>query len=102
MDTQSFNQNDIISILPRFIAYRERLFNEIYKEIEENGGYKSYDGELSLQFPGAIEQNGKYSITLKCYSLGPRREYIYEGKTFEEALVEAEKDLNYWVEVGIY
>ena len=89
--------NDLISILPRFISYREKLFAAIYKEVEEDGGGKSYDGILQLQFPGAFESEGEYTIILKCYILGPRREYFYKGKSFEEALIKAEKDLEYWI-----
>lgn len=67
---------------------------------------KSYEGfmELVIEFPDYFEMDrskedapNQYVIRLHCYVLGPARHYEWRGRTLDEALDAAEKEISMWI-----
>lgn len=89
----------------RFFALRKRLFEAIKSQLEEDSHCKSYEGALEITqcFPNYFEDeygNGGatyYVIELHCYVIGPHRHYRWDGKTFNEALRKAEREIYSWI-----
>ena len=91
----------------RFLALRRRVMAAIKKALEIDPGCKSYEGcmELLIEYPNYFELNESeedtpswYEIRLHCYVLGPARHYEWMGRTLNEALDKAEKEINQWIE----
>lgn len=87
----------------KFYKLREDLFKQIDKALEEDGHHKSYEGTLEITccYPNRFEENGEnkpnyWVIELHCYVIGPSRHYDWDGKTFEEALFKADKEIREW------
>ena len=89
----------------RFVALRKRVMKAIEEELKNNCGCKSYEGafELIVGYPNYFEdENGtrgpdSYIIRLHCYVLGPSRHYDWCGRTFGEALTDAEQEIGSWL-----
>lgn len=80
--------------LDRFLEYRRKLFALIERALKRDGHCKSYEGRLELHFPCYFDDaNEGYLIRLACYVLGPLRSYDYSGRSWEQCLDKAEKDL---------
>lgn len=82
--------------LARFMTYRKRLFAAICIALAEDGHHKSYEGTVGLIFPHYFHNEDDFIITVDCYVLGPARHYSYSGKTPDECLDKAERDLRKW------
>ncbi len=88
----------------RFEKLRKRVMNAIKREIERDGGHKSYEGTLewTICYPNYFEDETAtqgpcfYQLTLHCYVLGPSRHYTWDGNTMAEALDNAERDIYQW------
>lgn len=87
--------------LTNFGKLRVNLFTAIRECLEVDNYCKSYEGALTIEihFPSYFQENGEllWNIHLSCYLIGPSRGYDWEGKTFEEALEKAEKDIYQWL-----
>lgn len=92
----------------RFLALRRRVMAAIKKALEIDPGCKSYEGamELLIEYPNYFELNESeedtpnwYEIRLHCYVLGPARHYEWIGRTLNEALDKAEKEISMWIAV---
>ena len=93
--------------MQRFFALRKRLFDAIRETLEEDSHCKSYEGafEITQCFPnyfeheygGAGNQAVFYVIELHCYVIGPYRHYRWDGRTFDEALGKAERQIGSWL-----
>lgn len=92
----------------RFIAVRAELFKAIAECLKEDGHCKSYEGALVVNLPNYFEETaaadhfgwhgrGAWTIELHCYLIGPNRHYRWEGRSFNEALTKAEKDIRSWI-----
>jgi len=78
----------------------------IKKALEIDPCCKTYEGhmELLFEFPDYFELAGSgedapnwYVISLHCYVLGPARHYEWKGRTLDEALDAAEKEISMWI-----
>ena len=93
------------SEMQRFFALRKRLFDAIREALAEDNHCKSYEGafEITQCFPNYFDYeyetgNGcLFVIELHCYVVGPNRHYRWDGKTFEEALGKAERQIDSWL-----
>lgn len=89
----------------RFIALRKRVMVAIAECVAEGEYGKSYEGtfEWSKEWPGYFDDEtgsrgpDSYTLTLHCYLLGPARHYRWRGKTSEEVLDRAEREINEWL-----
>jgi hypothetical protein len=82
--------------LSRFDSLRRKVFIEIQKRLEEDGHCKHYEGTFGFVFPGYFDD--EYAITLDLYVFGPNRHYCWSGKSLEDALNRAEKEITQWME----
>ncbi len=90
----------------RFLALRRKVMVGIKKALAIDSTCKSYEGfmELVIEFPDYFEMDRSvedapnwYVIKLHCYVLGPARHYEWRGRTLDEALDAAEKEINMWI-----
>ena len=79
-----------------FQKLRERIFSLIEKALEEGEGYKSYEGQMSIDFPGYADDQYQASITLHCYVLGVGKHHTWTARNMQEALVKAWADIERW------
>lgn len=89
----------------KFIELR-RWFLKKLDDVDMRDGCKSYDGtfELLFSYPCYFDErdNGKIdsfdyvNIKLHCYVIGPYRHYEWHGKTIEEAVNNARKEIESW------
>ncbi len=79
-----------------FQKLRTRIFSLIEKALEEDGGSKSYEGQMSLDFPGYSDDQYQASITLHCYVLGVGKHHTWSARNMQEALVKAWADVERW------
>jgi len=91
-----------VAVWSRFLKLRERLFKAI-KEWLEMGGYcRPYEGRFDIEFllPSYPEKGKEaiWRIHLMCYLVGPLRGHDWEGETFEEAFLLAERDIAGWLD----
>lgn len=92
----------------RFYELRKKVMKAIEEQLAEDPHCKSYEGtfEWTTCYPNYFEdEKGSkgpcfYVLTLHCYVLGPSRHYDWSGKTRDEALSKAEKEINSWLGVG--
>lgn len=83
--------------LASFQKLRTRIFSLIKKAIEEfDGGSKSWEGKMSIEFPGYFDPNNSITILLHCYVLGVGRHQEWSGRNMQEALDKAWNDVNHW------
>jgi hypothetical protein len=88
----------------RFIELRKKVMKAI-SEIDLSNGCKSYEGtfEWVVGYPNYFEDEtgdrGAYffKLVLHCYVIGPGRHYEWTGKTMDEVLKKAEKDIDRWI-----
>lgn len=88
----------------RFIELRKKVMKAI-SEIDLSYGCKSYEGtfEWNVCYPNYFEDETgdsgvcSFVLTLHCYVLGPARHYNWSGKTMDEVLDKAEKDIYEWI-----
>ena len=88
----------------RFMELRKKVMKAI-SEIDLDCGCKSYEGtfEWTVCYPNYFEDETgdcgacAFVLTLHCYVLGPGRRYDWMGKTMNEALDKAEKDIYRWI-----
>lgn len=91
--------------LDRFNRLRQKVMQAIREQLEYNPACKSYEGafEWTVCYPNyfedeeGIQKPSAYILTLHCYVLGPARHYDWRGKTMDEALDQAEKDIAGWI-----
>ena len=88
--------------IDRFLTLREKVFFAIQKELQMDGHHKSYEGtfEITTCYPNYFDNANEpdfYTITLHCYVLGPKRHYEWVGKTLDEALDNAEREITEWL-----
>ena len=90
----------------RFLALRRKVMAGIKKALAIDCSCKSYEGlmELVIEFPDYFEMDRSeddapnwYVIRLHCYVLGPARHYEWRGRTLDEALDAAEKEISMWI-----
>lgn len=90
----------------RFLALRRKIMAGIKKALEIDCSCKSYEGfmELVIEFPDYFELDNseddapnRYVVRLHCYVLGPARHYEWRGRTLDEALDAAEKEISMWI-----
>ena len=87
--------NPIDSFVMRFEQLRKDLFDAIDHSIKNDGHHKGYEGRLALIWPHRFTD--EYQIELSCYVIGPNRGYTWTGKSHEECLEQAEKDIRRWI-----
>lgn len=93
-----------MSAMDRFRKLRKRVMKAI-SEIDLSYGCKSYEGtfEWTVCYPNYFEDetgdmgSTSFVLTLHCYVLGPARHYDWYGKTMDEVLDKAEKEINSWI-----
>ena len=88
--------------LTEFLRLREKIFECLRHCLEEDDHCKSYEGALSVEYilPNYFEKKVKtpsWNIHLDCYLIGPERHYDWQGKTFEDVLAKATKDIECWI-----
>ena len=83
------------SVVMRLEKLRLELFDAIDYAIKMDGHHKSYEGKLAMVWPHRFTD--EYAIELSCYVIGPSRHYSWGGKSFDEALTKAEKDIREWI-----
>lgn len=89
----------------RFDNLRKTVMKAIAKEFEEDGYGKSYEGTFEwttcypnyYDDPDGTAEPEFYVLELHCYVLGPFRHYRWTGKTREEVLDAAEKEILSWL-----
>lgn len=89
----------------RFRILRKKVMKAIYEQLVDDPGCKSYEGafEWTVCYPNYFEDETgdmgatSFVLTLHCYVLGPARHYDWYGKTMNEALDKAEKDIHEWI-----
>lgn len=94
------NQND----WDRFYALRGKVFDAIRKIVEDpeyDGYHKSYEGAMDVTFSfdnyfqaDNVTDTWRVKIELHCYLLVDGRHADWTGRTFTEALDEAEEGIN--------
>jgi hypothetical protein len=78
----------------RLEAYRERLFAAIKRAVDESGHCKSYEGRLDVCLPHYFHGPGDgWRLRLRCYVLGPSRQYEWDGPSLAECIGQAERAL---------
>ena len=82
--------------LASFQKLRKRIFSLIEKALEEYGGGKPYEGNMSIEFPGYFDEEPRIKIVLYCYVLGIGRHHEWYGRTMKDALDMAWKDIERW------
>lgn len=91
----------------RFLALRRKVMAGVKKALAIDCSCKSYEGfmELVIEFPDYFEMDrseenapNRYIIKLHCYVLGPARHYEWRGRTLDEALDAAEKEISMLIE----
>lgn len=90
--------------IERFKRLRKLVMKAI-SEIDLSDGCKSYEGtfEWTVCYPNYFgDETGDsgacfFVLVLHCYVLGPGRHYEWTGKTMDEALKKAEKDICRWI-----
>ena len=88
-----------------FLNLRKTVWDYIAEYLKDDAGHKSYEGtfELTVCYPDYFTGDGYASgpealiVTLHCYVLGPGRHYSWKGKTWEQALRRAERDILEWI-----
>ncbi len=76
---------------------RERIFSLIEKAlVEPDGGSKSYEGQMSIDFPGYFDDQYQVSITLHCYILCVGKHTTWSARNMQEALQKAWADVERW------
>lgn len=87
--------------LKQFVELREKLFDAIKRELEEDGHCKHYEGEflVSMRFPNYFDREGPITwvIHLDMYLLGPHRHYDWIGQTFDECFEKVKHDVMLWI-----
>jgi hypothetical protein len=89
----------------RFSKLRKKVMQAIEEQLAIDCSCKSYEGtfEWNICYPDYFEdETGNkgasfYMLTLHCYVLGPGRHYQWKGKTMDETLDKAEKDIYRWL-----
>ena len=89
----------------RFFELRKKVMKAIERELDSDPHCKSYEGafEWTVCYPNYFEDDAgdmgatHFVLTLHCYVLGPARHYDWHGKTMEEVLDKAEKDIFKWI-----
>lgn len=88
----------------KFIELR-RWFLAKLDEADMSDSHKSYEGtlEIGLSYPSYFESRADrndepeiITIILHCYVIGPNRHYTWYGKTIEEAVNKARKEIESW------
>ncbi len=83
--------------LASFENLRTRIFSLMKKKLEEfDEDYKSYEGQMSVNFPGYFADQYQASITLHCSMLGDSNHYTWSARNMQEALVKAWADVERW------
>lgn len=82
--------------LASFQKLRERIFSLIERALEEDGGGKPYEGNMSIEFPGCFDEEPKIRIVLYCYVLGIGRHHEWYGRTMQDALNMAWANVERW------
>ncbi len=86
------NNADLVS----FQKLREHIFSLIEKALEEYGGGKPYEGNMSIEFPGYFDEEPKVQIALYCDILGFGRHHEWYGRTMKDALDMAWTTVECW------
>lgn len=87
------NHADAIS----FQKLRERIFSLIETALAEfDGGSKSYDGQMAINFPGIHDDLNQITISLHCYVLGNGKYHSWSGHNMQDALTKAWADIEQW------
>ena len=89
----------------RFRLVRKKVMKAIEEQLADDPHCKSYEGsfEWAVCYPNYFEDETgdmgatHFVLTLHCYVLGPARHYDWHGKTMNEALDKAEKDIHNWI-----
>ena len=91
--------------IERFQRLRKVVMQAIKEQLAIDCSCKSYEGtfEWTVCYPNyfddeTAEMGATYFVlTLHCYVLGPARHYDWRGKTMDEALDKAEKEIYSWI-----
>lgn len=88
----------------KFIELRNWFMEKLSKA--DMSIHKSYEGvfEIGFSYPSYFEMNGDgtndifdtVTIMLHCYVIGPYRHYKWSGRTIEEAVNKARKEIESW------
>lgn len=89
----------------RFRNLRKKVMKAIEEQLAIDSHCKSYEGAFAwtICYPDYFEdedgsQNAScFILTLHCYVLGPGRHYDWKGKTMDEAMDKAERDIYEWI-----
>ena len=89
----------------RFLELRKKVMKAIDRELRSGPCCKSYEGafEWTVCYPNYFDDDSGnmgatyFVLTLHCYVLGPSRHYDWHGKTMDEVLDKAEKDILKWI-----
>lgn len=101
-----YDMNDVVNGYDKFLKLRRYVLDALGKMDMEY--CKSYEGsfELLINYPNYFDENcgdtptdnpDCVTINLHCYVLGPRRHYEWDGKSIQEAVVKARKDIEQWI-----
>ena len=91
--------------IERFRRLRKVVMKAIEEQPADDPCCKSYEGafEWTVCYPNYFDDEtgdsgaDHYVLTLHCYVLGPARHYDWRGKTMDEVLDKAEKDIDSWI-----
>ena len=91
--------------MERFNRLRKTVMDAIARELAIDSHCKSYEGAFEWRacypdyFEDADAESGAcyFVLTLHCYVLGSARHYDWHGKTMDEVLDKAEKEIASWI-----
>lgn len=82
---------------------RKKLFKYIKKALMEDYPHKGSEGAFSIHLPNYFEDmeeksgyGNHWGLSLYCYVFGPNRHYTWYGKTLDECIKKAKKDIDSW------
>ena len=89
----------------RFKRLRKVVMKAIREQLADDPCCKSYEGtfEWTVCYPNYFDDDTGdsgacfFKLVLHCYVIGPGRHYEWTGKTMDEALDQAEKDIDSWI-----
>jgi hypothetical protein len=97
--------SDFDQAMASFIALRAKTFAALKRVLEADPYCKAYEGRFHITFPDYFDGEAFsllhpsicWAIALDCYVLGPNRHYAWPGKSLQECVIKAERDIDAWI-----
>jgi hypothetical protein len=90
-------------VTARLDAFRELVHRGIRRALEIDGTHKGYEGAMAytIDVPSFFDFQEAapcvHSLFLRCYVLGPSRQYQWRGTSADEVFTLATTDVERWI-----